>query len=74
MLSLSLIHILVTNQSDLAQLAESGMILDLTDMIDEYASTWDKETWQTDGGILMGMATYDDAVYGLPIVQASRCV
>ena len=27
--------------------------------------------WQTDGGILMGMATYDDAVYGLPIVQAS---
>lgn len=62
---------LVTNQSDLAQLAESGMILDLTDMIDEYASTWDKETWQTDGGILMGMATYDDAVYGLPIVQAS---
>ena len=63
---------LVTNQSDLAQLAESGMILDLTDMIDEYASTWDKETWQTDGGILMGMATYDDAVYGLPCAGQYR--
>lgn len=56
----------VTSQSDLAELARNGMIMDLTDMIDEYAWSRDKEIWGTDGGKLLELATIDGRIYGLP--------
>lgn len=56
----------VTDQSDLLQLADSGLIWDLTDIVEEYATDELKELYVGDGGIAVSKATKDGALYGLP--------
>lgn len=62
---------LVRTQNDLAQLAEQGLIWDLTDFIDQYASEYDKESWKSDEGGSIQKATIDDKIYGLPSMQSA---
>ena len=50
---------IVTNQNDLVQLAESGLIMPVDDVVDKYFTTWDKEIQSSDGGKLYEMAMYD---------------
>lgn len=57
---------LVTNQNDLIQLAESGLIMPVSDVIESSFVTKDKEAMASDGGMLYEMATYDGELYGIP--------
>ena len=57
---------IVTNQNDLVQLAESGLIMPVDDVVDKYFTTWDKEIQSSDGGKLYEMAMYDGQCYGIP--------
>lgn len=57
---------LVQEQSDLIQMAEQGLIWDMTDLIDEYASERDKEVWKSDEGGNLKKVTIDGRVYAIP--------
>ena len=57
---------IVTNQNGLVQLAESGLIMPVDDVVDKYFTTWDKEIQSSDGGKLYEMAMYDGQCYGIP--------
>ena len=57
---------IVTNQNDLVQLAESGLIMPVDDVVDKYFTTWDKQIQSSDGGKLYEMAMYDGQCYGIP--------
>ncbi|WP_102410929.1 extracellular solute-binding protein [Beduinella massiliensis] len=57
---------IVTEQTDLIQLAEAGVIMPVEDVIDQYFTTKDKEIQNSDGGMLYEMATYEGQVYGVP--------
>ena len=57
---------IVTNQNDLVQLAESGLIMPVDDVVDKYFTTWDKEIQSSDGGKLYEMTMYDGQCYGIP--------
>ncbi|GGE02152.1 extracellular solute-binding protein [Paenibacillus nasutitermitis] len=57
---------LVREQSDLIQLAESGSIWDLSELMDKWGADIDKEAWESDDGALLEMASYDGKLYGLP--------
>ncbi|MGI6653420.1 MAG: extracellular solute-binding protein [Christensenellales bacterium] len=57
---------IVTNQNDLIQLAESGLIIPVDDVVDKYFTTWDKEIQNSDGGMLYEMAMYNGECYGIP--------
>ena len=57
---------IVTNQNDLVQLAESGLIMPVDEVVDKYFTTWDKEIQSSDGGKLYEMAMYDGQCYGIP--------
>ncbi|MGI6570139.1 MAG: extracellular solute-binding protein [Caldicoprobacterales bacterium] len=57
---------LVRSQTDLIQMAQSGAIHDLTDLFDTWATEDDKEVWESDGGALLQMASYENRIYGLP--------
>lgn len=57
---------IVTKQEDLQVLVESDLIWDLTDLYDRYATEMDKANWESDGGYLLKMATFDDRLYGMP--------
>ena len=57
---------IVTNQNDLVQLAESGLIMPVDDVVDKYFTTWDKQIQSSDGGKLYEMAMYDGKCYGIP--------
>lgn len=57
---------LVTNQTDLLQLAESDLIRPVDDVIDKSFTSHMKEVINSDGGMLLEMATYDGKVYGIP--------
>ena len=60
----------VTEQSDIVELAEAGVIMNLTDLIDQYAASWNIEYWNADGGRSLEMASYEDNVYGMAIMGA----
>lgn len=60
----------VTEQSDIMELAEAGVIMNLDDMIDQYASSWNIEYWNEDGGRSLEMASYQGDVYGLTVMGA----
>lgn len=62
---------LVKDQQDVAELANAGLIWDMTEVIDEYASDEMKEIWQSDTGIGMSKVTIDGSVYGLPAMQSN---
>lgn len=57
---------LVTKQEDLQTLVESDLIWDLTELYDQYGTEMDKANWESDGGYLLKMATFDDKLYGMP--------
>lgn len=57
---------LVRDQNDLLQLADAGVIWDMTDIIDQYATEELKEIWASDGGIAMEKVTVDGRIYGVP--------
>ena len=57
---------IVTNQNDLVQLAESGLIMPVDEVVDKYFTTWDKQIQSSDGGKLYEMAMYDGQCYGIP--------
>ena len=57
---------IVTNQNDLVQLAESGLIMPVDDVVYKYFTTWDKQIQSSDGGKLYEMAMYDGQCYGIP--------
>lgn len=61
---------IVRDQNDLIQMAEAGMIWDMTDVIEEYATEEMKEIWQSDGGIALAQATVGDRIYGAPAKQS----
>lgn len=57
---------IVTDQTDLLQMAESGLIMPVDDVMDKYFTTNDKEAMFSDGGMLKEMATYEGKTYGIP--------
>lgn len=57
---------LVTDQTDLLQLAEAELIMPVDDIMDKYFTTNDKTAMFSDGGMLKEMAQYDGKTYGLP--------
>lgn len=62
---------LVREQSDLIQMAEQGLIWDMTDIVEQYASNYDKEVWKSDDGAAITRATIDDRLYGIPSMQSA---
>ncbi|QOV18694.1 hypothetical protein INP51_11855 [Blautia liquoris] len=62
---------LVREQNDLIQMAEQGLIWDMTDIIDQYASDYDKQVWASDQNGAMTKATHEGNVYGVPSVQSA---
>lgn len=57
---------IVTDQTDLMQLAEAELIMPVDDIVEQYFTTKDKEIQSSDGGMLYEMATYNGEVYGIP--------
>ena len=57
---------LVTDQTDMLQLAEAELIMPVDDIIDKNFTTLCKETMSSDGGMLLEMAKYDGKTYGIP--------
>lgn len=57
---------LVRNQVDLVEMADAGIIWDLTDLVDQYATEDLKTIWDSDNGIAMAQSTIDGSIYGLP--------
>jgi len=57
---------IVRNQTDLMQLAKQGLIWDMTDFIEQYASDYDKKAWRSDENAAMEMASLNGRIYGLP--------
>ncbi len=57
---------LVRNQADLLQLAQAGLIWDLTDLIPQYGTKHDLEAWESADQALLKMATYEGRIYGMP--------
>ena len=58
--------VFTATQSDVLQLAEAGLIIDVSDLIEQYASTDLKEILSSDGGMGYDMVSYDGGVYGIP--------
>ena len=58
---------IIRNQADLVQMAQAGMLADLTSLRSAYGSPTDEANWTSDGGILIGMSTINNKLYGLPI-------
>ena len=56
----------VTDQSDVAQLAEAGQIIPLNDLIENEALPEVKDRWFADGGLTLSMVTIDGQIYGYP--------
>lgn len=62
---------LVRQQSDVIELADAGLIWDMTEVMDEYATDEMKEIWQSDNGIGLSKVTIEESVYGLPAMQSN---
>ncbi len=48
-------------------LVEGGLVEDMTDIFDQYASDYYKEQTQADGGVTVDFMTFDGRMLGLPI-------
>jgi putative aldouronate transport system substrate-binding protein len=57
----------VRNQADLVQMAQAGVLADLSDLREAYGSPTDEANWTADGGLLIDMSTIGGKLYGLPI-------
>lgn len=60
---------LVETEEDVAQLAESGAIWDLTELYEQYATQDLLDIWNSDEGRLQNAVTFDGQIYGLPVKQ-----
>ena len=56
---------------EFSELAHAGMLADITDSYDQYASDLLKETIEVDGGIQLASAKIDGRLYGLPQLSAA---
>lgn len=56
---------------EFAELANAGMLADITDAYDTYASDLLKETIEADGGIQLASARVDGKLYGIPQLSAA---
>ena len=56
---------------EFSELANAGMLADITDAYDTYASDLLKETIEVDGGIQLASAKVDGKLYGLPQLSAA---
>lgn len=56
---------------EFAELANAGMLADITDAYDTYASDLLKETIEVDGGIQLASARMDGKLYGIPQLSAA---
>lgn len=55
------------SQSDVLALAEAGMIIDVSELIEKYMSENHKAILNSDGGMAYDMVTYEGGVYGIPV-------
>lgn len=63
--------IIYTNSSDYVNYANGGVIADITELLDEYASDELKEYLNADGGLALDCLTVDGKLYGLPKMSSS---
>ena len=56
---------------EFSELANAGLLADLTESYDTYASDLLKETIEVDGGIQLASAKVDGKLYGLPQLSAA---
>ena len=56
---------------EFSELANAGMLADITDAYDTYASDLLKETIEADGGVQLASAKVDGKLYGLPQLSAA---
>lgn len=57
--------------SDFVNYANTGVLADITDVLEEYASDELKEYLYSDGGLAMQNVTIDGRVYGLPVLGSN---
>ena len=63
--------IMLNNQTQLRTLVEAGMVADITDAYEEYASENTKAFMSGDGGNALDICTYDGRLYALPYMNAT---
>ncbi len=56
---------------EFSELANAGMLADLTDSYDTYASDLLKQTIEADGGVQLASAKVDGRIYGIPQLSAA---
>lgn len=56
-----------TNQSQMQRLVEAGLVADLTDLYDKYASPLTKKGFEYDGGMALRQTTIEGRLWALPI-------
>ena len=56
---------------EFSELAKAGMLADITDVYEKYASDLLKQTIEADGGIQLASAKVDGRLYGLPALSAA---
>jgi len=57
---------LLVNATQLKELTEADMIMDITELYDKYATDETKQFLTMDGGMQMKTATFDDKLMGIP--------
>ena len=63
--------IIAVNASQLRLLVENGMVADLTDVFEQYATPFTKEMMEADSWIGIGQATFDGRLMALPRVDGN---
>ena len=56
-----------TNQGQMARLVEAGLVADLTDLYDKYASPLVKKAFEVDNGLALSQTTVEGKMWALPI-------
>jgi len=64
-------HFVAVNTTQLNQLVEADMIMEVTDLYEDYAAPFTKEMLSIDGTAPFDAATIDGKLWGLPNVDAS---
>lgn len=62
---------LIVNRTQLKQLAESGLIADMTDFYEQYASDLTREVYNSEGPGILSSATFDGRLMAVPYADAS---
>lgn len=59
--------VFAASQSDVLALAEAGMIMDVSELIENYMSESQKAILESDNGMGYDMVSYEGGVYGIPM-------